>query len=290
MKPHICPEETILTIPGLSRPVTLLQVTDAHLTFADERTSDYTRQMAVERTACFARYPGVGTPELFEGVLEAADEAGTACLILTGDILDFPSEANVETLDRLLNGSGRPYLYVTGNHDWSRAWIDGREARREDDLEILAPFLDPKTGCGVRELGSVRLLGVDDTDYQVTEGKLRFFREQTADGTPCLLFLHIPLYLPTLLEDTMRGWRSPILLGIPDSVYIDRPDVIHAPLPSETTQEFCRLARNLPNLCGIFAGHLHFSHTDSLPSGAKQFVTAPGFEGGCRLIRLMSEA
>ena len=32
---------------------------------------------------------------------------------------------------------GRPWLFATGNHDWSRAWIDGREGRLPDDLDLL---------------------------------------------------------------------------------------------------------------------------------------------------------
>lgn len=286
MNCHIKPEETVLQVPGLARPVTLVQITDSHLTFADARASDYTRQMAVERTQCFARYPDAGTAQLLAGGLELAASLDADCLVLTGDILDFPSEQNVERLHSALEQYGRPWLFATGNHDWSRAWIDGREERLPDDLDLLSPFLDPRTGCGVREAGGVRLIAVDDTTYQVSPEQLRFFQEQTADGTPCLLFLHIPLYLPSLLGDTLRVWRSPILLGIPEEVYIEDETVIHAPLPTQTTLEFCRLAGSLPNLLGIFSGHLHFSHTDPLPSGRPQYVTAPGFEGGCRVIRV----
>lgn len=281
-------EETVIRIPGLVRPSVLLQITDSHLTATDDRASEYTKRMAEERTACFARYPDAGTHELFRRALDAAADAKADCLIMTGDILDFPSGANVEELKKLLDDYGREWFFVTGNHDWSRAWIDGREERRGDDLELLSAFLNPHTGYEVKEGNGVRLLGIDDSDYQITGEQLEFFREQTADGTPCLLFMHIPLFLPTLLADTLKIWRSPIMTGIPEDVYTDRTDAIHAPLPSETTKQFCRLAGRLENIYGIFAGHLHFSHTDVLESGRKQFVTAPGFEGGGRLIRLVT--
>lgn len=90
MNCHIKPEETVLQVPGLARPVTLVQITDSHLTFADARASDYTRQMAVERTQCFARYPDAGTAQLLAGGLEMAASLDADCLVLTGDILDFP--------------------------------------------------------------------------------------------------------------------------------------------------------------------------------------------------------
>lgn len=282
MTPPIHWEETTLTVPGLPRPLTLMQITDAHMTLSDQRDSAYTREVEEDRTGGFGRV-GMNLPpaEAFRLTLKAAE--GADCLVFTGDILDAPTAINRETLDGFLNPPKTPYLYITGNHDWSRTWINGRSAREDGDLEVLGAFLDPRTGYGVCQLDGVRLIGLDDSEYQISEDALRFFREQTADGAPCLLFLHIPLYLPTLLADTMDAWEDPILLGAPPELYRQRT----APVPTESTLEFCRLAETLPNLLGVFTGHLHFPHEDLLSSGVRQYVTPPAYQGRGRRIRLV---
>ena len=81
----------------------------------------------------------------------------------------------------------------------------------------------------------------------------------------------------------MDAWEDPILLGAPPELYRQRT----APVPTESTLEFCRLAETLPNLLGVFTGHLHFPHEDLLPSGVRQYVTPPAYQGRGRRIRLV---
>ena len=283
----ISPEKTILSIPGLSQPVRLLQITDSHLCHTDERESPYTCDIAKDRIQCFARYPNVGTEDIFENHLCFGEDIKPDLLVFTGDILDFPSQMNLDELDRLLNRDNRlPYLFVTGNHDRSRYYITGNNARFSGDRHILSSFMDAD-GFERRNLTGVTLLGVDNTDYQVTQAQLDALRATLSEGKSCILFLHIPLYEPTLEQPVMDIWHSPIVMGIPEHLYADRPGVIPAPLPTEVTQEFCHLCGEAENLLAVFSGHLHFSHAGPLASGNPQYVTAPGFEGGCRVISLV---
>ena len=282
----IRPEPTALPVPGLTRPVTLLQLTDSHLCHADERESAHTRQAALDRVRCFSRYPGAGTEDIFEEHLRYTAECAADLLVLTGDILDFPSQQNIEELDRLLNRSGSlEYLFVTGNHDHDRFSIIGSLQAGQWDRSILSPFMGID-GHEQRDLAGATLIGIDNTDYQVTDAQLAALRDALAQKKPCILFLHIPLYEPTLEGPLMRVWKSPIVMGIPDRLYAERPGVIPAPRPTGLTREFCRLCGEAANLLAVFSGHLHFSHCGPLASGNPQYVTAPGFEGGCRVISL----
>ena len=40
-------------------------------------------------------------------------------LFTTGDIIDFPSDANLSLLKSCVRNSPVPSMYITGNHDWS---------------------------------------------------------------------------------------------------------------------------------------------------------------------------
>ncbi|MCL2519237.1 MAG: hypothetical protein FWF15_11810 [Oscillospiraceae bacterium] len=148
-------------------------------------------------------------------------------------------------------------------------------------------MMDP-AGVEKRDIGGVALLGIDNTQYQVNERQLEVLRKILSEQTPCILFMHIPLYLPTLEKAVMDFWKSPIVMGIPEHLCAERqPGIIHSPQPTAVTREFWRLCNETPNLRAVFGGHLHFSHEDAMLSGNPQYVTSPGYGGGCRLIDLI---
>lgn len=283
-----------MPVPELKKPLSLLQITDAHLTRADERDTAWTHEMQPERERCFYRYPDADPEDLLEAMLEWGIEQGVDAVVLTGDILDYPTKANLEMVEEKLGRLPMPYLFTTGNHDWSHLWIDRRAERRPEDLAFLAPLMDG-SGVGVLKLPGVTLAAVDDSTYQVSAKQYESFIKQAEEGTPMLVFLHIPLYLETLVPETVRVWKQVILTGCPGSVELSergpsfdiRHDVPPAAVPTKDTASFVQQVQHLPNICGVFTGHLHFSHEDRMPSGAMQYVTAPAFEGGARLIELI---
>jgi len=288
MNESVTAEQTIISVPGIECPVTLFQITDMHLTCPDPEDCSGAEEperiqtKTAERAKYFTLFPGRSTADVFEGLLEYAAERSADCVVMAGDIMDFQSPKIAGELERMLKGSGNQYLYVNGNHehDEKRLW----------DRDLLKPFTDP-SGCGALEVGGVRLIGVDNTGYKISPEQLTFLRERTADGKPCLLFMHIPLYVDTLEEDTVRRWGNPILLGLTEEAFSRQtPGMFFTPRPDGTTREFCRLAGETPNIYGVFAGHLHLSHTDRLPSGRFQYVTNSGYENSCREIRLLPES
>ena len=67
-----------------------------------------------------------------------------------------------------------------------------------------------------RDIGGIRFVAVDDSDYQVTQQQLDFVTEQLAAGLPTVLLTHIPVSLPTLRGPTIDRWETPLLLADPD--------------------------------------------------------------------------
>lgn len=58
-----------------------------------------------------------------------------------------------------------------------------------------------------------------------------------------------------------------------------------ADLPS--TLEFVRSLVAAENLIGVFCGHIHFDHADTLSRSAVQYVGAPGFDAQKRLVEFL---
>ena len=50
------------------------------------------------------------------------------------------------------------------------------------------------------------------------------------------------------------------------------------------TLEFVDAVSTAPSLVAAFCGHVHFAHADAINTRAVQYVGAPGFEGGRRLV------
>lgn len=50
------------------------------------------------------------------------------------------------------------------------------------------------------------------------------------------------------------------------------------------TLEFVEAVTTAPNVVAAFCGHVHFAHADAINTRAVQYVGAPGFEGGRRLV------
>lgn len=286
---YIKVEETVLYVNGIDHAVTLLQITDMHLTLADERETENTRRIAKERTNLFTIFPDKSIPEVFQDIINLADFFEADCIVLTGDIIDFPSKANLEALEQTLNESSRKSLFITGNHDWGHLYIDNCEDRRPEYMQKLAGIMNIKNGCEVKDIEGIKLIALDDSDYQITQEQLSFFRGQIEHGDPCLLFMHIPMDIDSLEKDVISVWKNPIMLGIPNTLPHDKSLIVDAPNSNDTTLEFCRYINEgtTENLYGIFAGHVHFNHSDSYRNNRNQYITAPGYTGVCRKITLV---
>ena len=128
----------------------------------------------------------------------------------------------------------------------------------------------------VQRWQGVNLLYIDDSDYQITPEQLRLTRELLETGRPCLLFVHIPLVIESLIEPTEAKWKSPILIG-----------GAHGEGVTPSTAAFCELVKESLQVNAIFAGHIHFDHVDEVRGNCHQYVTAPAFESGFRRVRVV---
>ena len=189
--------------------------------------------------------------------MNRAREAQADIVLLVGDIISFPTLANIDHLRAELDRCGLPWLYVAGNHDWHFEGDSGSdiEQRARWAESRLKPFYQGENPIMYsRVVKGVRMVMIDNSVYHVLPEQLAFWKQEAAKGDPIALFMHIPLWL--------EGWNI-TTCGHPDwgaatDPYWEierRERWAEKLMPS--TYAFREAVINTPNLVGVFTGHKH---------------------------------
>jgi 3',5'-cyclic AMP phosphodiesterase CpdA len=280
-------DSAVIRLEGLTRPVRMLHLTDTHLRFYDERDGERF-QGCVEYTKRIEEYhrergtePDPAKP--FRQSMALAATQDLDLLALTGDIIHFPSPASVEFVIEQITQLGVPAIYTSGNHDVHYTDEPVNAEIRLTRLAALQPLHNGDPDCNARDIGGIRFVSVDNSVPQLSRKQVDFVKAQLQQGQPTVLLFHWPLSLPTLRDAVIEMLGSPPMMGDPDwstqsrvawQVSEDTPE----------TLEFVEAVTTAPNVVAVFCGHVHFAHADAINTRAVQYVGAPGFEGGRRLV------
>lgn len=255
---------------GLERPLRVWQVSDSHLNLRDSRDDEYKdfyARMGGEWN------PGLTAREAFERILEKAKGERPDLLLVTGDLISFPTLKNVEFAVERLDACGVPWLYTAGNHDWHFEGDSGSDAEQRErwiEKRLLPLYKGEDPMAYAKTVGGVRFLMIDNSTYNVDERQLEFFRAETAKGGPCVLAMHIPFW--------HRGWGV-FTCACPDwGADTDKYWQIErrqrwAERQDDTTFEFRRATDEAEGLVAVLAGHLH--KLDVVSDGGLAHATAP---------------
>lgn len=254
--------ETIPLHLGLEKPVRVLHLTDPHLALADDTDGDSMKRHARGRRAVFlgeslADDTGRLGRNLEEAMAYGRDFDAT---VLTGDVIDFVTHANLEEAKRIL--SPYDYLFCAGNHEYcQRVGIPGSFAYRDQCMKTVQSAFKGNMLFDSRVVGGVNLITADNAFYVWSAEQLEQLKEQTARGYPCLLFCHVPLSSPALNHTS-------------------------ATEELETDEETIALTRAVtdfivqsPAIRAVFAGHEHVSSVQMLPGGKPCYILGGLFRG-----------
>ncbi len=279
-----------IRVEGLKQTTRILHIADVHLGLIDGRDEEHLEICQDLGERFHPRHQnrdaqGHTIPQetAFQHMLETARQEQVDLLALTGDIVDFPAQANVEYARQLVDASGLPALYTAGNHDWHFLSRDPTPATRREFLAPLAPLHGGRPDFAEHKIGDLLFVAVDNSTYQIDAEQLENTRRALAQNLPTVLLIHIPLSLPTLRAPTIEHKNgNPVLMADPDWPLAKRREY-GTGADTPTTLEFVRLLVNAQNLVAVFCGHIHFDHVDALTPWAAQYVVGPGFAGEYRL-------
>lgn len=269
-------------VEGLERPLRVLQAADVHASLLDGRDAAMAQALTPKMRKLTAERPH----EHLETLLAEAPDMGLDLIALTGDILHFPSQANLEWLEGLMARAETPVLYVPGNHDWQVPGEPVNAAAHAEGLRRLERLTDGTPRCQVKRIGGVRFVALDNSTYQVDAEQVAFLRKQLQGRAPVVLLLHVPLSLPTLRGPVRDLWGAPILMGDPDWPEAAR-SAWDVPVDAAATADLLRVIAGAANLVAVLAGHVHLAHAAPVNPRAVQYVVRPPFEAmGHRVVDL----
>lgn len=280
---------TTIRVEGLKRDLKILHLTDSHMAEGDERDPAAAEHVASFQARFAERTPGnVSARKVFFEALQRGKQIGVDAAALTGDMIHFPTQRGLELIAAGLDGLGVPSLYALGNHDWHFPHLPWNDTTRAEQYPRFHDLTGGNPACQSLELGGVRLIALDNSNYQVSAEQVAFLRQELDRGEPCLLFIHIPLWIASLAPAVMEMWKAPIMMASPEGWVQQTRERWRVAGNDAATLECHELLVSGPseNLAGIFCGHVHFPHTDEYRAGRYQYVTALGLGGGSRVIEL----
>ena len=267
------------------KPTRIFHITDTHLALLDERElpfKTYSERMgnAYKLNKHFETGEDITCVQSFERTLKIAKEQNAGFLALTGDIFSFPSEAAIEWVSHKLKETGIPFGYIAGNHDWHYEGMEGssnqlRETWTKGRLKPMYQGNNPLfTGY---DINGVRMVFIDNSTYEIVPEQLEFFIQQTKSGTPVILYIHIPLYMPG--RSLGYGCANPQCGEQTDKGFeVERREKWRKGGHTPTTFNFYDEVFNAPNLLAIFAGHTHRPALD-VKNNIPQIVSGPNTTG-----------
>jgi len=257
----------IITIGGWSDSLKIMQITDAHLSIADSSEADllkYGQRMQKAYSTTRKHYLediSKTTFEYFDDLLLKAKNENVGLLLLTGDIVNFPSAVTVKYVADRLKETNIPWLFISGNHDWDYEGMPGnpdslRKAWAETSLAPLYQGHNPL--CYSKIIHGINFVGIDNSTHRISDEQVWFLEEQLSGDEPIILFSHIPYSLS----------KDPVQPG--------------------TTALVDLILANSDRIIAIFAGHTHrtsFFFTGNLC----QYTSLASFQGGYFLVSLKPE-
>jgi predicted MPP superfamily phosphohydrolase len=255
-----------ITIPDFKDSLKIMQITDSHISIEDEKESDLMKYGERMHKAYMAPHKNYfqdiykTTFEYLDDLLLKAKNEDVELLLLTGDIVNFPSAVSVKYVyDRLVE-TGIPWLYISGNHDWHYEGMPGSL----DSLRIawieksLAPLYNGHNPLFYSEIiNGINFVGIDNSTYKVNDEQVQFMKEQLSGNEPIILISHIPYSLN-------RNASQPGTTALVDLILSNSDKII-----------------------AIFTGHTHsisFYFTGNLC----QYTSLASFQGGSYVVYVKS--
>ena len=262
---NIILHEYRIPVPGMRRRI-IYQFSDVHLSFADQLSTPAERAAAAERTqfwvggrVSFAKQhqephdesAPIAVTAYFEDMMQAAAKDGDA-LVITGDLFDQISPADIRWYENRFASLPLPHVYVGGNHEPLTSVPDqGAIARIKSPLQLL-------------DLGDMLIAGFHNADRTITQEHLDALLALIAQPKPVVIAMHIPIQVAG---------------NVPHANCDDYFRLNHAQAPQENEEFIDLISQNAGKIVAVLAGHLHFLNTCELTPGLTQYVSSQGLLG-----------
>ena len=193
-----------IKIPDYTDSLKILQITDIHISIADSNEADMMKFGERMHKAYsnprkhYALDTSETTFQYFDDLLLRAKNQNVNLLLLTGDIVNFPSAVSAKYVYDKLTATGIPWLYISGNHDWHYEGLPGNidSLRNTWTKRSLLPLYRGHNPLFYSTIiHGINFVGIDNSTGEVNEEQIKFLREQLSKPEPIMMISHIPYNL-----------------------------------------------------------------------------------------------
>lgn len=260
-------DETKIYIPELAQDYEIWFLADSHIIVEDGSEDEQTTAYAAERKPGFANESGFTSDVIFSQFIDKANEEKPDLVLFGGDIIDFPSKANVDFLTSELQRLEVPYRMTYGNHDWTYPW----EYMTEAGSATYRPMIEDAMGDALLELEDLVVVSVDNSSNQVAPESMEVVNQAYELDKPMILLLHVPLSTEELIAKAQEDWANPVTLGMQ----------VHGGIaPNDVSKSLWDMTHDDESMVkAVLAGHVHFAHEETLSDATVEIVTDAAFKG-----------
>lgn len=275
---NVMEEELILA--DIAGEYDILFLTDTHVVVRDDSDSAQESENNAERYGMFEGEDGISSAKRFAEWIDYANKQEVDMVLLGGDIIDSPTKANTDYLEKQLVKLNMPYMYTLGNHDWTFPWEYMTEKGEEEYLPFFASYMNDNTAIHSWENDELMIIAVDNSSGQVNDAVNDEYEEFLGSGKPVIVMSHVPFLTQSVLTKAKETWNTAVVLGGGNygGIY-----------PDETSEKFLELtnAEESPVEL-VLAGHVHFYDRDYIdgPKQILQIVGGAGYNGEAVLIHI----
>ncbi|MDR0948087.1 MAG: metallophosphoesterase [Lachnospiraceae bacterium] len=265
-----------IVIPELTQSYRFMVINDIHVIVANEEIMESEKENVTARQHLFTNQNQVKSTEIFQAVMDAADEIHADGIFMIGDIIDFYSLGNAKVIEDAMEQVQTPLIYVGADHDHFAFYS---EVSQEEMNLLNQKIVD--NPVQILEYDEFSVVGIENSTSQLSEKGWEQTREVLTTGKPVLLLSHVPYQslenneLEVLSEQT-KGDRK--LLWGTNCYY--QPDATTAKLLDAVYQEDT-------NVAAVLSGHLHFPYRTMLTKEVVEYVCAPSYLGIVTIIELI---
>lgn len=265
---------------NLQKEYTFVQISDMHLSYIDEESSDVDRNDHIryhkqwdslkrEFASSFGEFCDdsydVEPNIIFEKLCDYAEKANADALILSGDIIDRVTESSLRYLEMALSKISMPVITCLGNHAMIN--VNGEHFNQYDRIKrvVKNPEMDSY------DFEEFEILTFDNGRPDITKEQIDFLKSKLSKDKRYILVVHKPLNLGEFGEKLSKEIDSYFFMGTERDM--------------EPTKEFVSLVKNNSDrFIAVLCGHIHTAKDYKIAENLRQISTSSGLIGAGRKI------
>lgn len=257
-----------IEIEGLPKDQTFIYLTDMHTIIKSEKELTKEEAELENRQQHFVNSQGILASDQFSYWIEYANKNKLDAVLFGGDMIDYPSEENIQFLATQISNLKSPYLYTLGNHDWTFPWHYFDDTAKNTYQPLLSSYMKENIAVSSLELEGVTILSIDNSQDNFNPESLTKVKEVLSKNTPVIVMFHVPLEAGNLLESSKEKWGKSIVIG-KEGLY-----------PNPLSEQIIQMIKSDKSpVIAVLAGHIHIKDSSPLTERITQYVSAASYEG-----------